>query len=216
MTENRVRGSIDVYWIPLGAGGHSVRWNGRVYEALASLHEHRPARDLYHTALEVRQDDDRYVIEMAPVWNLSACDRGVVCEGPVAAMWLGRYRLFRYEVRCWLDGFIPDIAEAVKSPQRVTDDPRQAASMLRLLATVPPLTWGRDAIGCGDMWNTNSVAAWLLAGTGHDMWAIQPPAGGHAPGWHAGLEHASRLAHRDDFAAVSDQPREGWAGSAGG
>lgn len=26
------RGSIDLYWLPLGAGGHSVRWNGRLYE----------------------------------------------------------------------------------------------------------------------------------------------------------------------------------------
>jgi hypothetical protein len=197
-----VRGSIDLYWLPLGAGGHSVRWNGRAYEALASLHEHRRTRDLYHAALEVRQDDDRFVIEMAPVWNLAACDRGVVCEGPVAARWLGRSRFFQYEVRCWLDGYIPDVTEAVQSPQRVSDDPTQAASLMDLLHTVPPLTWGRDEIGCGDMWNSNSLVAWLLAGTGHDMGTIKPPAGGRAPGWHAGLVLASRLSHRDDFAPV--------------
>jgi hypothetical protein len=23
---------VDLLWLPLGAGGHSVRWNGRVYE----------------------------------------------------------------------------------------------------------------------------------------------------------------------------------------
>jgi hypothetical protein len=197
-----VRSGINLYWLPLGAGGHSVRWNGRIYEAVAALHEHRPAADLYHAALEVRQDDDRYVIEMAPVWNLAACDRGVVCEGPVGAKWLGRYRFFRYEVRCWLDGSIPDVTEAVQSPTRLSNDPRQAASLLDLLGTVPPLTWGRDEIGCGDMWNSNSLVAWLLAGTGHEMRTIQPPSGGRAPGWHAGLVLASRLSHRDDFAEV--------------
>jgi hypothetical protein len=30
------RASIDLYWLPLGAGGHSVRLNGRVYEAVAA------------------------------------------------------------------------------------------------------------------------------------------------------------------------------------
>jgi hypothetical protein len=197
-----VRGRIDVYWLPLGAGGHSVRWNGRIYEAVAALHEHRAAADLYHAALEVWQDDDRYVIEMAPVWDLAACDKGVVCEGPVGAKWLGRYRFFRYEVRCWRDGSIPDATEAVQSPQRLSNDPRQVASLLELLGTVPPLTWGRDEIGCGDMWNSNSLVAWLLAGTGHDMRRIRPPRGGRAPGWHAGLVLASRLSHRDDVAAV--------------
>ena len=27
--------AVDLYWIPLGAGGHSVRFNGRVFEAIA-------------------------------------------------------------------------------------------------------------------------------------------------------------------------------------
>jgi hypothetical protein len=72
-----------LYWLPLGAGGHFVRWNGRLYEALTARREHRPARNLYHSALEVRLDGDRFVIEMAPVWAIRDADRGVVCEGPV-------------------------------------------------------------------------------------------------------------------------------------
>ncbi len=36
------RASIDLYWLPLGAGGHSVRLNGRVYEALAARLGGRP------------------------------------------------------------------------------------------------------------------------------------------------------------------------------
>jgi len=186
------RSSLDLYWLPLGAGGHSVRFNGRVYEALAALHERRPARHLYHSALEVHHEDSRYVIEMAPVWNEAAPERGVVREGPVGAGWLGRSRWFRYEVRCWRDGHIPDVAEAVQSPQRMSDDPLQVANVLDLLRDVPCLTWGRDELGTGEMWNSNSLVSWLLARAGHDMTAIQPPEGGRAPGWLAGLALASR------------------------
>jgi hypothetical protein len=45
---------VDPYWLPLGAGGRSVRLNGRVFEAVVSRLEHRPVCDLYHSALEVR------------------------------------------------------------------------------------------------------------------------------------------------------------------
>ena len=45
---------VDLYWLPLGAGGHFVRLNGRLYEAAVAALEHRPRRDLYHSALEVR------------------------------------------------------------------------------------------------------------------------------------------------------------------
>ena len=34
---------VDLYWLPLGAGGHSVRWNGRVFEAVVSRLQRRPA-----------------------------------------------------------------------------------------------------------------------------------------------------------------------------
>jgi hypothetical protein len=28
---------VDLYWLPLGAGGHSVRLNGRIFEAATAL-----------------------------------------------------------------------------------------------------------------------------------------------------------------------------------
>ncbi|HEU5268115.1 MAG TPA: hypothetical protein VFU35_15505 [Jatrophihabitans sp.] len=184
---------IDLYWLPLGAGGRSVRWNGRVYERAAAWRQHRPAHALYHSALEVVADDGvRYVIEMAPVWNEASPKRGVVLEGPVGAQWLGQFRAFRYEIRCWPDGRIPDVAEAVESPRRVSGDPAAPTQVLRLVRQAPPLTWGRDELGSGDMWNSNSLVSWLLARTGHDMFAIQPPMDGRAPGWAAGLELAAR------------------------
>jgi hypothetical protein len=59
--------------------------------------------------------------------------------------------------------------------------------VLRLVARCPAYTWGRDELHCGDMWNSNSLVAWLLASTGDGVGGIQPPRGGRAPGWDAGL-----------------------------
>ena len=42
---------VDLYWLPLGAGGRSVRVNGRIFEAIAARLGRREARDLYHAAL---------------------------------------------------------------------------------------------------------------------------------------------------------------------
>ena len=59
--------SVDLYWLPLGAGGHFVRLNGRVFEAVAARVGRRRACDLYHSALEVHVQEGRSVIEQAPV-----------------------------------------------------------------------------------------------------------------------------------------------------
>ena len=59
---------------------------------------------------------------------------------------------------------------------------------------VPTATWGRDEQRTGEMWNSNSLVAWLLARSGHDTDAIAPPAHGRAPGWFAGLSVAAREA----------------------
>ena len=110
---------VDLYWLPLGAGGHFVRLNGQVYEAIAARLQRRPACDLYHAALQLQLDGQTYVIEQAPVPDLSGGERGVVAEGPVGARWAGRLRIFRYEIRVWRGGRIPDVAEAVDSPRRL-------------------------------------------------------------------------------------------------
>jgi hypothetical protein len=188
---------VDLYWLPLGAGDASVvRWSGRLYEALAARRDHRAACDLFHSALQVQVDADRFVIEMAPVWSRRP-DRGVVGEGAVGLPWLGRSRLFRYEIRRWLGGVIPDLAEAVASPQRLSSDLVTARRVLDLVPAFPTRTWGRDELGTGEMWNSNSLVAWLLASSGHRMDGILPPAGGRAPGWAAGVLAATRLPQHD-------------------
>jgi hypothetical protein len=178
---------IDLYWLPLGAGGRSVRLNGRVYETIAARLGHRPARDLYHSALVVRAPEGTFAIESAPIRPSDGPDRGVVAEGAVGAAALGRWRLFRYELRCWRDGVIPDLAEAVDSPRRLGDDPEQARALLALMPEVPTPVWGRDELMTGEMWNSNSFVAWLLGRSGVDAAAIEPPPGGRAPGWNAGV-----------------------------
>jgi len=179
--------AVELYWLPLGAGGHSVRLNGVAFELAAARWEHRARCDLYHSALEVRVGQERHVIEMAPVWNESATERGVVAEGPVGSRRLVRWALFRYEIRCWRDGRIPDIQEAVCSPQRLSEDPAIARRLLELVAEVPTPVWGRDDLHTGEMWNCNSVIAWLLARVGADVRHVRTPPGGRAPGWSAGL-----------------------------
>jgi hypothetical protein len=154
MASTSATASVDLYWLPLGAGGHSVRLNGKVFEVFAARRGRRNRCDLYHSALDVQVPDGRFIIEQAPAWNEDA-ERGVVAEGPVGARRLGRFRLFRYEVRCWRDGVIPDLAEAVASPLRVSDDPDSASRILELVAHVPTPVWGRDELGAGEMWNSN-------------------------------------------------------------
>jgi hypothetical protein len=194
---------VDLFWLPLGAGGAAiVRWSGRLYEAFAARREHRATCHLYHSALEIEMGSDRFVIEMAPVWSSRRPDRGVVGEGAVGLPWLGRSRLFRYEVRRWPGGVIPDVSEAVASPQRLSTDVATAQRVLDLVPAFPTRTWGRDELGTGEMWNSNSLIAWLLTHSGHRMDRISPPAGGRAPGWRAGLLAASRSPRADRDAEV--------------
>ena len=184
---------VDLYWLPLGAGGWFVRFNGRVYEALHALVQRRPPLDLYHTALEVQLPEGRYVIENSwPIPDTDVTARGTVVQGPVASRRLARWRVFRYEVRRWRDGVIADADQAVASPQRVTDDPGKARLLLDLVRALPTPVWGRDELGNGEMWNSNSVIAWLLARSGVPVRTIVPPTGGRAPGWRAGLATARR------------------------
>jgi hypothetical protein len=187
-----VAAAVDLYWIPLGAGQHVVRVSGKVYEAIKASIEHRPRYALYHTALEVVVPEGRFVIESAPVIDEDGRARGVVAEGPVGTSWAGRFRLFRYEIRRWREGSIPDASEAVASPVRVVSDLPRAHRLLDLVPSVPTPVWGRDELRTRDMWNSNSLTSWLLGQAAVETASLQPPAGGRAPGWDAGLVVAQR------------------------
>jgi hypothetical protein len=191
VASSSVPSAIELYWLPLGAGGHSVRLNGRIFEWFAARLEHRARCDLFHSALQVHVPEGRFVIEQAPAWS-DGGNRGVVAEGAVGTRAAGRLRLFRYEIRRWRDGVIPDLGEAVDSPQRLSEDADRARRLLELVAQVPTPVWGRDELHTGEMWNSNSLISWLITCSGLDVGSIDPPRGGRAPGWHAGIVVASR------------------------
>jgi hypothetical protein len=195
---------IELYWLPLGAGGNFVRLNGRIYESIKARIDRRPVFDLYHSGLQIYVPEGRYTIEQTPVVDGRGRERGVVAEGPVGARWAGRFRLFRYEMRRWREGVIPDIAEAVDSPRRLSHDLAEARRLLELVPQIPILVWGRDELRSGEMWNSNSIIAWLITRTGLDVESIKPPAGGRAPGWKAGIvaAHRSVAPGRSTFAAI--------------
>ena len=185
--------SVDLYWIPLGAGEALplVRWSGRVFEALAARRDHRAPRDLYHSALEVHCDGERFVIEMAPAWGNPDLDRGVVGEGAVGLPVLGCSRFFRYEVRRWHNGVIPDVSAASGGARRLSTDPERVQRVLDLVPRFPTATWGRDELGGGEMWNSNSLTSWLLVRSGHSVEDIDLPPDAGAPGWSSGLHVAA-------------------------
>jgi hypothetical protein len=58
--------------------------------------------------------------------------------------------------------------------------------------SIPTPVWGRNELDAGEMWNSNSVVAWVLSRSGVDVGGLVPPAGGRAPGWNAGLVVAVR------------------------
>jgi hypothetical protein len=182
---------VELLWIPLGVGQHVVRVSGRAFEALMAFVQRRPACDLYHSALVVTVPDGRYVIEMTPVPDEHGENRGVVAGGAVGSMWLGKLRIFRYEIHRWRDGVIPDIDYAIVA-MTLQLDFADARRLLDLVPSIPTPVWGRDELDAGEMWNSNSVTSWILHRSGIDTTQLVPPNGGRAPGWDAGLAVAAR------------------------
>lgn len=194
-TEEAVEAAVDLYWIPLGAGTPIVQASGRLFETVSATWHRRRRHDLYHAALVVTAPHGRFSIEQAPVPDRHGDARGVVAVGPVGIRAAGRLRLFRYEIRCWRDGVIPDLADAVESPVRLTSDAELALRVLHVLPSIPTPVWGRDEARTGEMWNSNSVVAWVLTRSGIDLDAVRPPPNGRAPGWAAGRIVADSSPH---------------------
>ncbi|TXK17750.1 hypothetical protein [Homoserinibacter sp. GY 40078] len=186
---------IELWWIPVGAGGHVVVHTSRWWELWRAHQERRAPRPLFHAALIVHDGEREHDIEMAPAWGRGSRSPGVVATGPVGMRLLGASRFFRYEIRCGRGTRIPDLAFAVDSPQVFPVTPAAARELLDRPAHAPLLVWGREAYGSGDMWNSNSLVAWLLTAAGIDAENLAPPHDGSAPGWIAGLA-ASRAASR--------------------
>jgi hypothetical protein len=63
--------------------------------------------------------------------------------------------------------------------------------------SVPTPVWGRDELGAGEMWNSNSMISWLITRCGLDAESIRAPRRGRAPGWRAGVVVARRASVAD-------------------
>jgi hypothetical protein len=187
MEDVSVVAAVDLYWLPLGAGGHCVRLCGMGFEAVTARVDRRARCALYHSALLVQAAGGTYAVEQTPVPTGDERERGVVAGGAVGTRRAGRFRMFRYEIRRWKDGTIADLAAAVESPRRLTEDLDTAERLLALVPRVPTPVWGRDQLGLDEMWNSNSVISWLLVQSGLHPEPMEPPRGGRAPGWRAGI-----------------------------
>ena len=173
-----------------------VRISSNCWERWRARRERRPPGRLYHSVLEIKSDGERYVVELAPAWTppfgiigtiRGRNDRGVVATGAVGSRLLGWWPWFRYEVRCWPDGVIPDLEFAVGEPLVIPLSNERAQAMIDQVAKVPCHVWGRDVLGIRDMWNSNSAIAWVLQSGGVDAASMVPPTDGSAPGWAAGV-----------------------------
>jgi hypothetical protein len=193
LAKNDVHRRLDLYWIPVGAGTPVVRVSVGVFEAFSAAVERRKRCTLFHAALIATAESGTVAVEMAPTPDaFGRRDRGVVAEGTVGLSCLRRLRTFRYEVRRWPNGIIPDLQHAVASPVVLTEDDRLVQRCLDLVAHVPTPVWGRDELRLGEMWNSNSVISWVLSQAELISKAILPMGAARAPGWDAGIQAADR------------------------
>jgi hypothetical protein len=131
----------------------------------------------------------------------------VTVEGPIGSRHLGRFRALRYEVRVSREGTVADVDEAVASPQHPSNDEPQALRVLEMAALVLAFVWGRDQLGTGEMWNSNSVISWVLARSDLPAAEIQPPEEGRRTWMASGRGPAQRLL-RSKLSAR--RPRRRW------
>jgi len=141
---------------------------------------------LLHSALKLGTGEGETItVELTP--EFIGGPAPPVVTGPVGIGWAGRFRLFRYQLRCLEVEALPDEDWAVAEPILLSREPGAARRILELAPSIPRYTWGRRVAGTGEMWTSDSVISWLLVRAGIDPGPAAPPAGGRAPGWFAGI-----------------------------
>ena len=186
----QVDAAIDLYWLPLGAGGHSVRVNGK--NLRSGRRVARPSRSLRPLPLRPPGVRARGTIR-------DRAGTGVGRRRP-RRHYQGRRRNTRGPTFPALPLRDPALARrghpgrrrGGREPSPPERRSRLRASAARAGAAGANARIGIDELGAGEMWNSNSTISWLLARTGLDVEAIQPPARGRAPGWQAGIVIARR------------------------
>ena len=184
--------SVDLVWLPLGAGGHSVRLNGRVYEAVAAQIGRRRRCALYHSALDVSVPEGRFVIEMAPIPDADGRARGVVAEGAVGSRRAGGCGSFATRSGAGSAGPSPTSRRRWTAPAASPTTSSVHGGCSPWCRSSRHRSGAGTSSHAGEMWNSNSLVSWLLGHADFDVDAISPPPGGRAPGWNAGLVVARR------------------------
>ncbi len=186
-------GSVELYWIPVGAGTRFQEFSLAVYERVASFLARREPATLLHAGLKLRAHGRTCTLETMP--SPPGPNTNHEVTGPVGVRGADRLRLFRYQVCVRETSALPDEEWAVAPPVRVGDG-GTAVKILALAKEVPAYTWGRRRKGHPEMWTSDSCVSWLLLQAGIDAGEIAVPAGCRAPGWFAGIAEARAPSNR--------------------
>ena len=189
------RCSLDLYWLPVGAGTSTFQQMSlRLWEAIEAARARRPRAALFHCALKLTTAySGAFTLEMTPDFVKSRWP--AVATGPVGVAGADRVALFRYALRCVPGETLPDEEWAIESPVRLSQDCSSVERVLELTREVPRFVWGRRAPHTSEMWTSDAVISWLLVRAGIDLRDVVPPIGGRAPGWLAGIAVAEKQSH---------------------
>lgn len=182
--------SLDLLWIPVGAGTRFQRASLVLYEAAAAALSRRPRVALVHAGIKLRFEGKRYTFELMPAPPGPNHDGEVT--GPVGVRGADRLRLFRYRACLFEADGLPDEAWAIGEPLRLSEDPEVVRRVIEMRRDIPAYTWGRRRRGHSEMWTSDSAVSWLLGRAGIDAKAIVVPKGTRAPGWRAGIEELAK------------------------
>ena len=203
--------AVELYWLPLGAGGHSVqvqrprlRGPGRGARP-AALDLISTTRHYASVSPREGSSSNRRLFPIGVAANVASSSRG-----RSAADGLGDFACFVTRSGSGLAARFPTSRRPLTARETTERRRDTGRRVLARAEEVPPLTWGRDEMRTGEMWNSNAVIAWVLSRSGIDAAQVMPPRGGRAPGWNAGLAVAQRSdsdrQHRGR-AAPCEQPR---------
>ena len=142
-----------------------MRLNGRIFEAVGRGLEQRDRVRPLPLRMVVRVPEGEFVIEQAPVGTereLAASSP----KAPVGSRWAradSDLPLRDPPLARWRD---PGRRRGGRQPAAADRGFPLRAGRARSCANVPMPVWGRDELGTGEMWNSNSVVAWLIARSG--------------------------------------------------
>ena len=181
--------NVEISWVRVG--GTSVT---DLLDFFANFFIDNPDdKTIYHCAIKVQFPENgrcpSHVIELTESLDDQAeRDRvGEVAQHGIFGPW-------SYAIRVFRNGSIEDETN-IKETTVLSTDCDTARNIVQLARDVPLLDYGEKIgtkTGAADRWSSNSVVSWILQKAGLDPANIDPPSGGIAPGWDAGITQAKK------------------------